>query len=53
MEEVIVQHYNSLTSGPWVTLDEDSKGPFDVPISACADENMIYILGGQTPNDTK
>ena len=49
-EDIIVQYY-TIETNTWEVIEEPDQGPYDVPISAANNNNMVYILGGQAPTE--
>ena len=47
-----MQSFNS-ESNTWDVIEEPDQGPYDVPISATANNDMVYILGGQAPTEDR
>ena len=51
-EDIIVQSYNG-ENNTWDVIEEPDRGPYDVPISATSNNDMVYILGGQAPTENR
>ncbi|XP_063692936.1 ring canal kelch protein-like [Bolinopsis microptera] len=51
-EDIIVQYY-TIETNTWEVIEEPDQGPYDVPVSAANNNNMVYILGGQAPTEDR